>query len=103
MNTLIFDTPQAVAEAFARDLAQRIAAADQLTIALSGGSTPKLLFDHMAAEYADIDWSKVHLYWGDERCVPPIAVIISWGNTTLIFTGEMSVVFPQLMMTAITK
>ena len=71
MNTLIFDTPQAVAEAFARDLVQRIAAADQLTIALSGGSTPKLLFDHMAAEYADIDWSKVHLYWGDERCVPP--------------------------------
>ena len=71
MNTLIFDTPQAVAEAFAKDLAQRIAAADQLTIALSGGSTPKLLFDHMAAEYADIDWSKVHLYWGDERCVPP--------------------------------
>ena len=71
MNTLIFDTPQAVAEAFARDLAQRIAAADQLTIALSGGSTPKLLFDYVAAEYADIDWSKVHLYWGDERCVPP--------------------------------
>lgn len=40
-------------------------------IALSGGSTPKVVFDYMAAHYKEVDWSKVHLYWGDERCVPP--------------------------------
>ncbi len=42
-------------------------------IALSGGSTPKLLFALLAEDtYKNkIDWSKVHLFWGDERCVAP--------------------------------
>jgi 6-phosphogluconolactonase len=42
-------------------------------IALSGGSTPRPLYELLAtAPYADrIDWARVHLFWGDERCVPP--------------------------------
>lgn len=41
-------------------------------IALSGGSTPKLLFAELAEKYGNqINWSEVHIYWGDERCVPP--------------------------------
>ena len=40
-------------------------------IALSGGSTPKVIFDYMAENAKATDWSKVHLDWGDERCVPP--------------------------------
>ncbi|MEO9893448.1 6-phosphogluconolactonase [Aurantibacter sp.] len=41
-------------------------------IALSGGSTPKIVFDELAANHKTaIDWAKVHLYWGDERCVWP--------------------------------
>ena len=40
--------------------------------ALNGGSTPTRLFQLLASEYRDeIDWSKVHVFWGDERCVPP--------------------------------
>lgn len=39
------------------------------TLAISGGSTPKLLFAEMAK--AGFDWSKVHIFWVDERCVPP--------------------------------
>ncbi len=39
------------------------------TIAISGGSTPKPLFSALAK--ADFDWSKVHFFWVDERCVPP--------------------------------
>jgi 6-phosphogluconolactonase len=39
------------------------------TIAISGGSSPKLLFATLAK--ASIDWSKVHFFWVDERCVPP--------------------------------
>jgi 6-phosphogluconolactonase len=39
------------------------------TLAISGGSTPKLMFDAMSA--LPFDWSRVHLFWVDERCVPP--------------------------------
>jgi 6-phosphogluconolactonase len=41
----------------------------QATIAISGGSSPKILFAMLAK--ASIDWSKVHFFWVDERCVPP--------------------------------
>ena len=42
-------------------------------VALSGGSTPRPLYELLAtAPYATrIDWSRMHLFWGDERCVPP--------------------------------
>jgi len=42
-------------------------------VALSGGSTPKAIFQKLAsAEYASqVDWKKVLLFWGDERSVPP--------------------------------
>lgn len=42
------------------------------SIALSGGSTPKIVFNHLASHYSDnINWKKVRFFWGDERCVPP--------------------------------
>jgi 6-phosphogluconolactonase len=43
------------------------------SIALSGGSTPKILYELLATEsYAErINWAHVHVFWGDERCVPP--------------------------------
>jgi len=45
----------------------------RFAVALSGGSTPKALYALLAsAEYRNrLDWSRVHLFWGDERCVPP--------------------------------
>ena len=40
-------------------------------IALSGGSTARRCYEQLAADAADtIDWWKVDVYWGDERCVP---------------------------------
>ena len=39
------------------------------TLAISGGSTPKPMFSALAK--AGFDWSKVHIFWVDERCVPP--------------------------------
>ena len=39
------------------------------TLAISGGSTPKLMFEAMAK--AGFDWKLVHLFWVDERAVPP--------------------------------
>ena len=44
---------------------------DEFAIALSGGSTARRCYERLAADAADaIDWWKVDLYWGDERCVP---------------------------------
>ena len=45
----------------------------RFSVALSGGSTPRELYALLAKEpYCDhIDWQHVHLFWADERCVPP--------------------------------
>jgi len=44
----------------------------RFSVALSGGSTPKRLYQHLADEYAErINWNQVHLFWGDERNVAP--------------------------------
>lgn len=61
-----------VAKNFSRYLAIVLAAKKISHIALSGGSTPKIVFDELAANFQpDINWHGVHLYWGDERCVAP--------------------------------
>lgn len=72
MKTKIYPDKQGVAEAFSEYLADKVKNAETvLHVALSGGSTPKVVFDHLAAHYGDLAWDKVQLYWGDERCVPP--------------------------------
>jgi 6-phosphogluconolactonase len=68
----ISSTPDLVANEFAGYLLEKSLREDRLTIALSGGSTPTLLFDILAMKYKErIPWDKVHFFWGDERCVPP--------------------------------
>jgi 6-phosphogluconolactonase len=45
---------------------------DEFSIALSGGETARRCYARLAADAAEaIDWWKVDVYWGDERCVPP--------------------------------
>ena len=55
----------------ARLVAERLAEQAGLggSIVLTGGSTPKVAYQ-LAAE-REPDWSRVELWWGDERCVPP--------------------------------
>ena len=53
------------AEAVGRRLPDR----GQFSVALAGGSTPRAAYALLAAE--EVDWSRVHVFWGDERCVPP--------------------------------
>jgi 6-phosphogluconolactonase len=63
---------QAVASWMAGSIADTLKKQDRFTIALSGGSTPRLLHKILAAPpYKDqIEWSKLHVFWGDERDVP---------------------------------
>ena len=56
------------------DLAVRcIVERGRFTLALAGGSTPRPVYERLAtSEYAGrIDWTKVQVFFGDERCVPP--------------------------------
>jgi 6-phosphogluconolactonase len=69
-----YDTPEKVAAGFAEYMHTLLEGSNkkQFHIALSGGSTPKLLFNHLADKFREkIRWETVHLWWGDERMVPP--------------------------------
>jgi 6-phosphogluconolactonase len=48
-------------------------ASGRIALALSGGTTPGRLYSLLATPtYRDaVDWSSLHLFWADERCVPP--------------------------------
>ncbi len=72
MDLQIYNTKEVVARNFAEYLENWIKEKEKVHLALSGGSTPKIVFDELSnTEKYKINWSKVHLYWGDERCVPP--------------------------------
>jgi 6-phosphogluconolactonase len=64
-----------LAEAFAAILAsgtEQLPEKDFFSLALSGGSTPRDIFHYLASGAGKrINWSKVRIFWGDERCVPP--------------------------------
>jgi len=57
------------ADTIAAAAAEAIATRGRFTIALSGGNTPRPVYQRLAS--APIEWPKVHVFFGDERCVPP--------------------------------
>ena len=72
MDLKIYKDKQEVAEQFSSYFVDQLKDKAAFHVALSGGSTPKIVFDVLAEDFSDkVDWSKVHFYWGDERCVSP--------------------------------
>lgn len=72
MDIQIYNNLEELNEAFTEWIKELLEEKDKLTISLSGGSTPKSLFDYWSKNHAsDIDWDKLYFFWGDERCVPP--------------------------------
>jgi len=66
---------------FVEQAATAIVERDRFLVALNGGGTPTRLFQLLAAEYRDkVAWNNVHVFWGDERCVPPEADGSSYGQ-----------------------
>jgi len=61
------------AELFAETAEIAATRAGRFTVALSGGTTPKLLYSLLATEpyRSPLPWRQTHVFWGDERCVPP--------------------------------
>jgi 6-phosphogluconolactonase len=67
----IFESPAQTAERAANWIVARIVATTgSFRIALSGGSTPKLLYRRLATFGDEIEWKRLEFYWGDERFVP---------------------------------
>lgn len=64
------DMARGAADEITKSAEEAIAARGRFTIALSGGSTPKPAYRRLAQE-PRIDWGGVHVFWGDERHVPP--------------------------------
>jgi 6-phosphogluconolactonase len=64
---------RAAAEHFVTLATAAIAAHGQFVVALSGGSTPHATYTLLASDElsARVDWPRVRVFWGDERCVPP--------------------------------
>lgn len=64
----IEELAQFASDDFAKRAKESIAQRGVFNVALSGGNTPKYLFDLLALR-PDVLWSKIHLFWGDERYV----------------------------------
>lgn len=70
----IFASPGALYQhavnVFAHATADAVHQRGRCVVALSGGETPRPLFGLLARQ-SDIAWCDTHLFWADERCVPP--------------------------------
>lgn len=68
----IFDDNAAIARFLGEKLAKLSHEKNGVYLALSGGNTPKAIFELWRREFADkIKWEHIYLFWGDERCVAP--------------------------------
>lgn len=83
MDIRSFKDGQATAEGLINELIIPQTQAGPFTLAVSGGSTPKLLFELMANDVYrnQIKWANLFLYWVDERCVPPTDEQSNYGMT----------------------
>lgn len=66
---------------------------NRFSIVLAGGSTPKALYELLAAEAfaTRIEWPKVTVYFGDERCVPPDHVDSNYRMAWTAFLGKVPI------------
>lgn len=67
------DWPRVAAEWLAQRIAQTVSSRGRCRLALAGGNTPLPVYEALATPplSTQVDWSKVDVFFGDERCVPP--------------------------------
>ncbi|MFC0308769.1 6-phosphogluconolactonase [Gallibacterium trehalosifermentans] len=82
MNYQVFATAQAAVNHIAEEFKRYSQLGRAIHISLSGGSTPKLLFQALAKSpyNTEIQWQNLHFWWGDERCVPPTDAESNYGE-----------------------
>ena len=84
------DVSRAATNLFIEQAERSISERNRFLVALNGGSTPTGLFQLLATdEHEKADWSKVHIFWGDERCVPPDDPGSSYGQARDILLSHV--------------
>ena len=72
----IYKNPDELSQALAgwitEEIENTLGQNDRFTWVLTGGNSPRQLYELLSSEkYIDrIDWSRMHIFWGDERAVP---------------------------------
>jgi 6-phosphogluconolactonase len=75
---------------FARSLKEYGGRGKSVHIAISGGNTAPALFEQLVVQTRHDDWSDVHLYWVDERCVPPGDPQSNYGNAREVLLDPLA-------------
>jgi 6-phosphogluconolactonase len=83
----------ALAESFAARAEEAVRERGRFTVALTGGSGPTEAYALLAQEpyRSRIPWDGVHLFWGDERCVPPAHPRSNFGAAWALFVGRVPI------------
>jgi 6-phosphogluconolactonase len=91
----IFDEPEALfagaAALVARQAAAAVSARGRFLLAISGGSTPLPLFRRLASTpyREELPWSQTHIFWADERLVPPEDEASNYGQAWSVWLSHV--------------
>jgi 6-phosphogluconolactonase len=83
---------RAAARIFSQQARQSIDDRGRFLVALNGGSTPERLFQLLVADpLKNVNWDKTHVFWGDERCVPPGDAESNYGQARGLLLGRVDI------------
>ena len=89
----IFDSVEILVQTLSDSFIKMISESEpnDVHVALSGGSTPRLFFQQLAEDGKNASWQKVQFYWGDERCVPPDHPDSNFGMTKMYLFSKIDI------------
>ena len=88
----INELSQYAANLFIETANQSIEKRGRFLTALSGGSTPMRLYELLGNQFQNkVNWSRVHFFWGDERCVPVDDAGNSYGQTKKVLFDKINI------------
>ncbi len=93
-NLQVFETPEQLADSLSRRLLlSNNKKETKFNIAVSGGNTPVIFFKHLSSNpyKSEIIWSKLNIFWCDERCVPPESSESNFGETKKYLLDSISI------------
>jgi 6-phosphogluconolactonase len=91
-SMLMFQDLDEASRAAAETIAEEVERRTPCSLVLSGGSTPRRLFDLLSTEWRTrLPWSRIHLFWSDERFVPPHDAASNFGMAAELFIDHVPV------------